>query len=104
MLSINGIVNPAGFERYQVEWGIGDNPNDFSMLEWCGRSFAMADGHPDGPKYAKGVAGPCEEDGVAIIIEVIPLNTYTVEALFDQPMIVPIGIEMMNAKNTERTM
>ncbi len=47
----------------------GDNPNDFSMLEWCGRSFAMADGHPDGPKYAKGIAGPCEEDGVAIIIE-----------------------------------
>ena len=47
----------------------GDNPNDFSMLEWCGRSFAMADGHPDGAKYAKGIAGPCEEDGVAIIIE-----------------------------------
>ena len=47
----------------------GDNPNDFSMREWCGRSFAMADGHPDGPKYAKGIAGPCEEDGVAIIIE-----------------------------------
>jgi len=47
----------------------GDNPNDFSMLEWCGRSFAMADGHPDGLKYAKGVAGPCEEDGVAIVIE-----------------------------------
>ena len=47
----------------------GDNPNDFSMLEWCGRSFAMADGHPDGVKYAKGIAGPCEEDGVAIIIE-----------------------------------
>ena len=47
----------------------GDNPNDFSMLEWCGRSFAMADGHPEGPLHAKGVAGPCEEDGVAIIIE-----------------------------------
>ena len=47
----------------------GDNPNDFSMLEWCGRSFAMADGHPEGPQHAKGVAGPCEEDGVAIIIE-----------------------------------
>ncbi len=47
----------------------GDNPNDFSMLEWCGRSFAMADGHPDGPKHAKGIAGPCEEDGVAIVIE-----------------------------------
>jgi len=47
----------------------GDNPNDFSMLEWCGRSFAMVDGHPEGPKHAKGIAGPCEEDGVAIIIE-----------------------------------
>ena len=47
----------------------GDNPNDFSMLEWCGRSFAMGDGHPDARKYAKGVAGTCEEDGVAIIIE-----------------------------------
>jgi hydroxymethylpyrimidine pyrophosphatase-like HAD family hydrolase len=47
----------------------GDNPNDFSMLGWCGRSFAMSDGHPDGPRYAKGVAGPCEEDGVAIEIE-----------------------------------
>ena len=47
----------------------GDNPNDFSMLEWCGRSFAMADGHPEGPQHAKGIAGPCEEDGVAVIIE-----------------------------------
>lgn len=47
----------------------GDNPNDFSMLEWCGRSFAMADGHPEGRLHAKGIAGPCEEDGVAIVIE-----------------------------------
>ena len=47
----------------------GDNPNDFSMLEWCGRSYAMADGHPEGPQHAKGIAGPCEEDGVAIVIE-----------------------------------
>jgi Cof subfamily protein (haloacid dehalogenase superfamily) len=47
----------------------GDNPNDFSMLEWCGRSFAMADGHPDGANYASGIAGPHEADGVAIVIE-----------------------------------
>ena len=47
----------------------GDNPNDFSMLEWSGRSYAMASGHPDGAKYAKAIAGPCEEDGVAIAIE-----------------------------------
>lgn len=49
----------------------GDNPNDFSMLAWSGRSYAMASGHPDGAKYAKSVAGPCEEDGVAIAIEAL---------------------------------
>lgn len=47
----------------------GDNPNDFSMLSWTGRSFAMADGHIDGPKYATGIALPHTQDGVAIIIE-----------------------------------
>jgi hypothetical protein len=49
----------------------GDNPNDFSMLAWSGRSYAMASGHPDGVKYAKSTAGPCEEDGVAIVIEAL---------------------------------
>jgi len=47
----------------------GDNPNDFSLLQWCGRSYAMADGHPDGPKNAKSVALPHTDDGVAIVIE-----------------------------------
>lgn len=47
----------------------GDNPNDFSMLQWCGRSYAMADGHPDGVNYATSLAPPHSEDGVAIIIE-----------------------------------
>jgi len=47
----------------------GDNPNDFPMLAWCGRSYAMADGHPDGIKYAKDVAPSHHHDGVAITIE-----------------------------------
>lgn len=47
----------------------GDNPNDFSMLEWCGRSYAMADGHPDGKLHAKGIAPAHTDDGVAQIIE-----------------------------------
>lgn len=47
----------------------GDNPNDFSMLEWTARSYAMSDGHPDSPQFAKAVAEPCEADGVAKIIE-----------------------------------
>jgi len=47
----------------------GDNPNDFPMLQWCGRSYAMADGHPDGIKYATDVAQSHHLDGVAMVIE-----------------------------------
>jgi Cof subfamily protein (haloacid dehalogenase superfamily) len=49
----------------------GDNPNDFSMLAWSGRSYAMASGHPDGATIAKSVAAPCEEDGVAKAIDAL---------------------------------
>jgi hydroxymethylpyrimidine pyrophosphatase-like HAD family hydrolase len=55
----------------------GDNPNDFSMLEWADRSWAMSDGHPDGPKHAKFVAAAHHQDGVAIVIEqLLELPTY----------------------------
>jgi hydroxymethylpyrimidine pyrophosphatase-like HAD family hydrolase len=47
----------------------GDNPNDFSMLQWCTRSYAIADGHPDAQIHAKDVTEPHMEDGVAKIIE-----------------------------------
>lgn len=47
----------------------GDNPNDFTMLEFAGRSYAMSDGHVDAIKYATASAPPCDEDGVAQIVE-----------------------------------
>ena len=47
----------------------GDNPNDFSMLSWAGRSWAMEDGHPDVMKYAKFQTDAHQEDGVAKVIE-----------------------------------
>ena len=47
----------------------GDNPNDFSMLQWAGRSYAMTGGHPHASSFSKTVAEPCEADGVAKIIE-----------------------------------
>lgn len=47
----------------------GDNPNDFSMLEWASRSYAMSDGHVQAPSFAKAISEPCSQDGVAKIIE-----------------------------------
>lgn len=57
-----------GFDSVDVVT-FGDNPNDFSMLAWAGRSWAMADGHPDARKHSKFVAEPHHLDGVAIVIE-----------------------------------
>lgn len=60
-------------ERLQIDRedvvAFGDNPNDFSMLEFAGRSYIMSDGHPDGIKYATATAPPCDEDGVAQVVE-----------------------------------
>ena len=47
----------------------GDNPNDISMLEWSGRSYAMATAHPDAQAAAKSIAPECNDDGVAQILE-----------------------------------
>ncbi len=46
-----------------------DNTNDFSILCWADRSWAMADGHPDLMKYAKFQTDAHQEDGVAKVIE-----------------------------------
>jgi len=62
------IAERAGIAQEDVV-SFGDNPNDFSMLEWAGRSWAMGDGHPDCQKYANFVADPHHHDGVAIVIE-----------------------------------
>jgi Cof subfamily protein (haloacid dehalogenase superfamily) len=78
-ISALGVSKGATLARMAQRLGItadecvtfGDNPNDFSMLEWAGRSYAMSSGHPDGAKYAKSLAGACEDDGVAIAIEAL---------------------------------
>ncbi len=47
----------------------GDMPNDLQMLGWAGRGYAMANGHPEALAAAAHVAPPCDEDGVAQVIE-----------------------------------
>lgn len=47
----------------------GDMPNDLPMLAWAGTSYAMADAHESVIAAADHVAPPCEEHGVAQVLE-----------------------------------
>ncbi|GLY26713.1 HAD family hydrolase [Kineosporia sp. NBRC 101731] len=47
----------------------GDMPNDIPMLTWVGTGYAMAGGHPDAIAAASRQAPPCDQDGVAQVIE-----------------------------------
>jgi Cof subfamily protein (haloacid dehalogenase superfamily) len=76
-ISANGVSKGATLAKIAARHGLtgedcvtfGDNPNDFSMLSWASRSWAMADGHPDLLKYAKFQTDAHQEDGVAKVIE-----------------------------------
>ena len=48
---------------------IGDMPNDIPMLEWAGRSCAVANAHPTVRAVADEVVGTNDEDAVAVLIE-----------------------------------
>jgi Cof subfamily protein (haloacid dehalogenase superfamily) len=48
---------------------VGDMPNDVPMLEWAGRSYAVAGAHPAARAAADGVIGANDEDAVAELIE-----------------------------------
>ena len=47
----------------------GDMPNDLTMLEWAGTSYAMANGHPSVLELAGRTAPSNQEDGVAAVLE-----------------------------------
>ncbi|MCB7136822.1 Cof-type HAD-IIB family hydrolase [Cellulosimicrobium marinum] len=46
-------------------WAFGDMPNDLPMLRWAGRSFAVANAHPDVLAAATDRAAANDDDGVA---------------------------------------
>ncbi|WP_370614734.1 HAD family hydrolase [Mumia sp. Pv 4-285] len=64
----------AGFARERV-WAVGDMPNDLPMLRWAGRSFAVANAHPDVLSTAHEVVPSNDEDGVAAILDRISLES-----------------------------
>jgi Cof subfamily protein (haloacid dehalogenase superfamily) len=62
------VAAQRGLQAPQVV-AFGDMPNDLEMLRWAGRSYGMADGHPDARAASDDVAPPCGEDGVAQVLE-----------------------------------
>jgi Cof subfamily protein (haloacid dehalogenase superfamily) len=48
---------------------IGDMPNDLPMLQWAGRSYAVANAHPEVRAVADEVTISNDEDAVALLIE-----------------------------------
>lgn len=64
------IAEHLGIDAEQVA-AFGDMPNDVEMLRWAGLSYAMSGAHPEAIAAAKALAPPCEEDGVAQVVEVL---------------------------------
>lgn len=76
-VSALGVSKAAALSELASERGIdqsdvvafGDMPNDLELLAWAGRGYAMTGGHPDAISAAPHLAPPCEEDGVAQVLE-----------------------------------
>ena len=76
-ISAPGVSKASGLAAYCAErgiaqsevLGIGDMPNDLPMLEWSGRSVAMANAHQSVLAAAHETTASNDEDGVAAVIE-----------------------------------
>lgn len=76
-MSLPGLNKAVTLADYAARKGIsahevvafGDMPNDIQMLEWAGRGYAMASGHPAAQAAADRTAPGLNDDGVAVILE-----------------------------------
>lgn len=72
-----GVTKGAALSVLAEGWGIdradvvafGDMPNDLEMLQWAGRSVAMANAHPEVAAVAGEIGPHHDEDGVALVLE-----------------------------------
>jgi Cof subfamily protein (haloacid dehalogenase superfamily) len=72
-----GVTKGTGLAEVAAMYGIapdevvavGDMPNDVPMLQWAGRSYAVANAHPAVRAAAGDILGSNDEDAVAILIE-----------------------------------
>ena len=78
-ISAAGVTKAAALEDWCANQGIdsadviafGDMPNDLPMLTWAGRSFGVANAHPDVLAMVDEVCASNDEHGVAQVLEVL---------------------------------
>jgi len=78
-ISAAGVTKAAALGRWCAAQGIesaevfafGDMPNDVPMLRWAGRSFGVANAHPDVLEVVDDVCPSNEQDGVAQVLETL---------------------------------
>ncbi|EPH03230.1 cof-like hydrolase [Propionibacterium sp. oral taxon 192 str. F0372] len=62
------IARQAGISPQEVI-AFGDSPNDLDMLQWAGRSVAMANAEPAVIDIADHIAGDNDQEGWAVVVE-----------------------------------
>lgn len=76
-ISARGVTKAAALGDWCAAQGIdptdvfafGDMPNDLPMLTWAGRSFGVANAHPDVLDMVDEVCASNDDDGVAQVLE-----------------------------------
>ncbi len=76
-ISALGVTKASALGQWCVAKGIdpadvfafGDMPNDLPMLAWAGRSFGVANAHPDVLDIVDEVCASNDDDGVAQVLE-----------------------------------
>ncbi len=69
-IALDALCGDLGIDPSEVA-AFGDNHNDVAMLEWAGRSFAMANGSDDAIAAADAVIPTSDDDGLAIAVEAL---------------------------------
>lgn len=83
-ISAAGVTKAAALQAWCVAQGIdsaeviafGDMPNDLPMLSWAGRSFGVANAHPDVLAMVDQVCASNDHDGVAEVLEKLLVDLY----------------------------
>ncbi|MBX6168561.1 MAG: HAD family hydrolase [Thermobispora bispora] len=76
-MSAHGVTKATALAAFAAGHGIdaaevvafGDMPNDVPMLTWAGRSYAVANAHPEVLAAVDHVTAANNEDGVALVLE-----------------------------------